>query len=397
VLGRSLVLGPGNRAAIGFVFISGALPLAGSAAADAPRRLASIGLLILLLLAAALMVQPFVFSPTFIAAAAILGCLVVVRPDGRPGRAAPRLVVAYVLGMMAILSAGWLIEVGGVTASTESPARAASLLLGLGIVIIVVTPPFHTWLTASANESHPMALVFLATALQSAGLFLLLNSLASYSWMRSEPLVFSFLRGAGLLMIGLGGAWCLAERRGPRIVAYALLVDFGVSLLAAASASPAGYGISLGMAGARAVGAVVWGLGFSNLRAEIAPNTDPSRDRHPIRPLAAAAALAGALSLAGFPLTAGFAGRWMTLATVHGNRVATLAVVFGVAAVAYSVIRWARGLGPPAAGPALPDGRRILLIGGTASIVILGILPGWLYAWALSAIAGPGAILPRIP
>jgi hypothetical protein len=95
-----------------------------------------------------------------------------------------------------------------------------------------------------------MALVFLATALQSAGLFLLLNSLASYAWMRAEPLIFSFLRGAGLLMIGLGGAWCLAERRGPRIVAYALLADFGVSLLAAARLRKQATD-RVGMAGAR--------------------------------------------------------------------------------------------------------------------------------------------------
>jgi len=397
VLGRSLVLSPANRVSIGFVFITGALPLAGSYAADAPRRLGSIGLLILVLLAAALMVQPFVFSPTFIAAAAILGCLVVVRPDGRPGRAAPRLLVAYVLGMMAILSAGWLIEVGGVTASTESPARTASLLLGLGIAIIVVTPPFHTWLTASANESHPMALVFLATALQSAGLFLLLNSLASYSWMRAEPLVFSFLRGAGLLMIALGGVWCLAERRGPRIVAYGLLVDFGVSLLAVASATPGGYGIALGMAGARAVGAVVWGIGFSNLPVATGSESDPAQAMAPIHPMAAAAALAGALSLAGLPLTAGFAGRWMTLATVQGDRVASLAIIFGVVAVSYSVVRWARGLGPPAEAPSLPGGRRVLLIGGTASIIVLGVLPGWLYAWALSAVAGLAGIVPPTP
>ncbi len=397
VLGRSLVLGPGNRAAIGFVFISGALPLAGSYAADAPRRLGSIGLLILLLLAAALMVQPFVFSPSFIAAAAVLGCLVIVRPDGRSGRAAPRLLVAYVLGMIAILAAGWLIEVGGVTASAESPARTASLLLGLGIAIFVVTPPFHTWLTASANESHPMALVFLATALQSAGLFLLLNSLASYSWMRSEPSVFSFLRGAGLLMIALGGAWCLAERRGPRIVAYALLADFGVSLLAVASASPAGYGTALGMAGARAVGAVVWGLGFSNLPVETVGAPNPSDSARPIRPMAAATALAGALSLAGLPLTAGFAGRWMTLAMVQGDTVASAAIVWGVAAISYSVIRWARGVGPPTALSPLPAGRRALLIGGTASIVILGVLPGWLYAWAFSAIAGLAGIVPPTP
>jgi hypothetical protein len=38
----------------------------------------------------------------------------------------------------------------------------------------------------------------------------------------------------------------------------------------------------------------------------------------------------------------------MTLATVHGDRAATLAVVFGVASVSYSVIRWARRLGPAA-------------------------------------------------
>jgi hypothetical protein len=139
VLGRSLVLGPSNRSAIGFVFISGALPLAGSWAADAPRRLGPIGLLILVCLAAAMMVQPFVFSPPLIAAAAILGSLVAVRPDNRPGRAPARLLVAYVLGMMSILAAGWLIEVGGVTVSTVAPARTATLLLGVGLAIIVVT------------------------------------------------------------------------------------------------------------------------------------------------------------------------------------------------------------------------------------------------------------------
>ena len=396
VLGRSLVLGPANRAAIGFVFISGALPLAGSWAADAPRRLGSVGLLILVALAAAIMVQPSVFSPTFIAAAAILGTLVVVRPDGRPGRAPPRLLVAYVLAMMAILSAGWLIEVGGVTVSTQTSARTASLLLGLGLAIIVITPPFHTWLTASANESHPMALVFLATALQSAGLFLLLNSLASYSWMRADPLVFSFLRGEGLLMIVLGSVWCLAERRAPRTVAYALLVDFGISLLAVSSATPAGYAIALGMAGARAVGGVVWGIGFSNL--SFAPTADQDRAPGP-RPLsrvATVAALVGAFSLAGLPLTAGFAGRWMTLATLQGDMPATLAVVFGVLAASYGSIRWVRRLAVPVADAASPlsRGRRTLLWIGTASVILLGVLPGWLYAWTLPALAGLGRIVP---
>jgi len=383
---------PGLSWAIGFVFISGALTLAGSWAADAPRRLGATGLMILVCLAAAMMVQPFVFSPPLIAAAAILGCLLVVRRDGSPGRAPALLMAAYTLAMMAILVAGWLIEVGGVTASALAPARAATILLGLGLAIIVVAPPFHTWLTATASESHPLALVFLATALQSSGLFLLLNSLASYPWMRSDPLVSSTLRGAGLFMIALGSLWCVAERRAPRIIAYALLVDFGVSLLALSTATAGGYGTALGMAGARAAGAAVWAFGFSNL----SDSTSPGVERKPARKLAVMAALAGAFSLAGLPLTAGFAGRWLTLAALSADTTATSAVILGIVAVGISSMRWARLLdvrASPVAAP-LPRGRRTLLRIGAASIVILGLLPGWLYAWALPALSGLTGLLP---
>ena len=65
----------------------------------------------------------------------------------------------------------------------------------------MITPPFHTWLTACSDEAHPLAFAFTAVVLQTGGLFLLLNSLASYAWMRTDPLVYAFLRGIGLLMI----------------------------------------------------------------------------------------------------------------------------------------------------------------------------------------------------
>jgi hypothetical protein len=65
-LGRALVLRPDNRTLVSFVFLSGAVLLAAGWASDAPRRLASIGLLMLLALAAAMMIQPS-SSPTLIA------------------------------------------------------------------------------------------------------------------------------------------------------------------------------------------------------------------------------------------------------------------------------------------------------------------------------------------
>jgi formate hydrogenlyase subunit 3/multisubunit Na+/H+ antiporter MnhD subunit len=360
--------------------------------ANAPRRLASVGLLILLALAAAMMVQPAVFSPTLIAGAAILGCLVVVRPDGRAGKAAPRLMVSYALGMMAILIAGWLIEIGGATVSPESPARSASVLLALGLAILVVTPPFHTWLTACSDEAHPVPFVFVAILLQTAGLFLLVNSLASYAWMRSDPLVYAFLRGMGMLMVGLGGLWCLVERRAARLVAYVLLVDFGLSLLALSTATPAGSQIALGMAGARPLSAAVWAAGVANLFS--GPSKEPAQQRS-IRPVPAAAAVFGALSLAGFPFTAGFPGRWMTLSNAQGmDLVVVAAVLFGMGATWLAVGRWAWSLAnhPTDAGGALGRGRRTILLAGCAGIFLLGLLPGWLFAWALPAL---GALATR--
>jgi formate hydrogenlyase subunit 3/multisubunit Na+/H+ antiporter MnhD subunit len=390
-LGRSLVLRPDNRALVGFVFFSGAVLLVAGWAAEAPRRLASVGLLMLLALAAAMMVQPFVFSPTLITAAALLGCLVVVRPDGRAGRASPRLMVSYTLGMMAILIAGWLIEIGGPTVSPASPARAASILLALGLGILVITPPFHSWLTACSDEAHPLAFVFVASLLQTAGLFLLVNSLASYAWMRTDPLVYAFLRGMGILMVGLGGLWCLVERRAPRLVAYALLVDFGISLLALSMATPSGMRIALGMAGARSLSVAVWAAGVANL---FAPAADAPGGNRSIRVIPAAAALIGAFSLAGFPLTAGFPGRWLTLSNAQGSDlVVVTAMLFGMGATWLAFGRWGWTLAthPTTAGETLGRGRRLILVVGSAAILLLGVLPGWLFGWALPALGVIGS------
>jgi formate hydrogenlyase subunit 3/multisubunit Na+/H+ antiporter MnhD subunit len=387
-LGRSMALSEGSRITVGFVLFAGAALLLGGWAGGAPRRLAPLGILILLAVAAALMVEPFVFAPTLLAGAAILGSLAFLRGDRPGGRAAPRLLIAYVLAMMAILTAGWFIETGGVSVSVGGSARTATVLLGLGLAIVAIVPPFHTWLTAAADEAHPIVAVFLALILQSAGLFLLMDSLGAYPWMRSDPLILSVLRGAGFLIIIVGGLWVLTERRGARLIAYALMVDFGVSLLAMSTGVVTGYTIALGMAGARVLGGVVAASGLGSMKTHRAAATGV--------PLAAAAsALVGGLSLAGFPLTAGFPGRWMTLAVLgRTDSAGSIAVVFAVVAVSLSVVRWWRGLDTMNSGQAggLSRAERAALWGGSLLVIAFGLAPGWLYGWAAAAVRAFGGL-----
>lgn len=392
VLGRSLVLDAENRPWVGFIFLSGAMLLAAAAMAGTLRRTAAIGLLMLLALTAALMVRPFVFSPVFLAAGAILGCLLVVRPSGGSGRAPARLLIAYVLAMMAILVAGWLIETRGVTSSPETPARSAVVLLALGSAILVMTPPAHTWLTAAADEAHPMAMVLVATSLQASGLMFLVSLLRAYAWVRGEPLMFEFLRGAGLVMILVGGLSASGERRMPRVAAYAMLIDFGVSLLALGAGNLAGVTVAVGMAATRTLSAAVWGLGFVGLRpsaqGEAAP--DPGVNRW-----ARMASLAGLLSLAGVPLTAGFPGRWLVLTEMIGP-VEALVVLLAAWATAGAALRgWNSTHGETRAeSTGWPTVPKAALATGVALLVILGLLPDPIFRMSQSALESLSRLLP---
>jgi len=387
VLGRSLVLGPSSRRLVGFVLTSGALLLAAGWIAGAPRRMAPVGLLVLLALAAAMMVDPALFAPSFVAAAAILGCLLLVHPGAASGRGPSRIMLTYTFGMMAILLAAWFIEVGGATSAAEGPARTAGATLGLGAAILLGTPPFHTWLAATSDEAHPAVFVFLGVLLPCAGLFLLMTSLAGLAWLRADPLAYSFLRGMGLLMVGFGSVWCVAERRAAHLASYLLLIDLGVSLLAMSAGSPEGLRVALGMSGVRVLGAAAWAAGAGNLFAA-APRAGEGR---PVRWSAAAAALAGAMSLAGTPLTIGFPGRWMTIAILRETSpLAAAAVALSMAAAVWSVFRWGRTLAgmPRQLPPSLPRARRAALWAAAVLVVALGVFPGWLYAWAVRSFAG---------
>lgn len=394
VLGRTFALGTENRLPIGFVFLAGAALLGGGYASGAPRRLPAAGMGVLVAVAAALMVRPFVFSPALIAGAAIAVSVVLRRDDGRAGRAMPRILASYTVAMMVLLLAGWLVEVGGSAGVGGPPTRQASILLGLGLAIVIIAPPFHTWLTAAGEESHPVAFGFAAVILQTAGLILLMKSLDSFAWMRSDPAVRELLRAAGLLMILLGAVWALTERRGGRLVAYALIVDFGVSLLAMATGSIPGYTIALGMAAARAIAVLVACASIAILAN--AGTSGDSAGRAGLPRPARVAAIAGGLSLAGFPLMAGFPGRWMTISLLASSDAAgAMAVVGAVGAVSLAFGRWSKEVrsGPEPERRSSPRGTRLLLWGGPAVLLLLGLSPSLLYQWAAEVLMGFSGLL----
>ncbi len=393
VLGRALQLAPGIRSGVGFLFLVGGYMFLGGMVADPGRYFFSMGVVAVGLLAASLMVRPFLYSAVLIQLAAAAFVMVLSPPDRHAERCALRLLAFMTLGMMAVLMAAWLIERLGVTAGSPEQAGKVLPILGLGMAVVLFVPPFHLWLPPGADRSHPYAVAATAGLMQATGLFLVLRTLDSYVWVREDPGVQAAMTVAGVVMIVLGGVWALSQTRMARTVVYVLLVDLGIGLLALGSSTAAGYQLAMGMSVARVVGLGAWGLGAAVLGSSTeADDASGLGGTGFSLPLPAILSLAGLLSIAGFPLTAGFPGKWgLTVQLLKSGSGAWWLVPLGVVVGVVAGMQWLAvvfgGGSRPSPGRMSGEGR-VLVIGGIVLILLLGVFPQLVYPLIIGVISG---------
>ncbi len=84
IVGRALVLGEANRLVVGFVYVAAAFLFAGGYVAKPGRLFYAAGLLVVALVAASLMVVPFLYAAVFLEGMALVAVLILYPPE-RPG------------------------------------------------------------------------------------------------------------------------------------------------------------------------------------------------------------------------------------------------------------------------------------------------------------------------
>jgi len=390
ILGRLIALSDRNRAPVAFLYLTGALFFAAGIVARPGRTFAPVGLLTVGLLVGSLTIEPFLYAAIFLELAAMAAILVLNPPETGSDPGSLQLLVLYTLAMIAVLFTGWLLDNVGITSVTPALASKVMSLLALGFAILMFVPPFHFWLGRAAENANPFSLGFLAVVLQSAGLFFLLRFLDSLEWLRSEPRVFNTGLIIGLLMAGLGSLASAAQSDYSKMIAYALVADFGVTLFAIGSGLPGALPIVLFHLGVRVVSLAVWGLGASALRRTGGGGEMIGSGR--VNPLAASASLIGALGLAGFPVTAGFPIRWALLREPTGSTEVGVAVVFAsMALVSISVGRWASRIFSAGRDPGdrtLPGPDRWIFLAAILLIALLGAFPQLGLLWVGPALRG---------
>jgi multicomponent Na+:H+ antiporter subunit D len=131
-----------------------------------------------------------------------------------------------------------------------------------------------------------------------------------YAWLRTSPQLSSAVQFAGVFMVASGGMFAATQKHIGRMMGYTAIAETGLVILAMGIKSAEVVSVTFLLLIPRGLELAVWALGLSILKRE-AFSLQFSEVQGSARkyPVAVIAILSAHLSMAGFPLLAGFPSR----------------------------------------------------------------------------------------
>ncbi len=305
-------------------------------------------LLILGLFVAAGLSRHLGITAIFIELAAILTVFVIQAERLESTRAALRFLILISLATPLFLLAAWQIDLDRLSGGLESTRNLEqiALFVGLGFAVWLAVVPFHGWLTSAATESSPPMAAFVLIAFPVVAFSTLIHLLVDLPWLVDSVYLVEAMLLAGVFTAFIGGVMAGVQRGFGELLGYAALYNLG-SILAV-----------LGLGGRAAVIAVLFSLtvralalalisvSLSTIHLRVASDgfTQVKGTAWQM-PIATAGLVVGGLTLAGAPLTAGFAPYWQLLrsiATVDSRWLVLL--ILGGVGVAIGYLRGLRAM-----------------------------------------------------
>jgi len=310
VFGRNLFLGPTDKPFLVIIYGLAALWFFGAAEAGVGRRMIPLGLAITALLVASIAVEPFLYAALLIEMAVLIAIPLLSPPHTRPGRGVVRFLIYQSLAMPFILSAGWLLSGVEVSPGDWALAVQSAAMLGLGFAFLLAIFPLYSWIPLLAEESSPYTVGFILWVLPTITILFGIGFLDRYTWLRTYPLLPGTFQFTGLLMVVTGGLWSAFQRHLGRMMGYAAVVETGFSLLALSLEPKTGTVIVFMLIIPRALGLAIWALALSILKMHaVSLHFNAIKGLARTYPIITSGLILAQLSIAGFPLLAGFPSR----------------------------------------------------------------------------------------
>jgi NADH:ubiquinone oxidoreductase subunit 2 (subunit N) len=209
-----------------------------------------------------------------------------------------------------ILFTGWMLT--GVESGPADPelAQRATLLLSLGFAFLLAVVPFHTWIPLLTEEADPYPAGFVFTIFPVVIFFLSLTFLDGYVWLRENANLFPLFRLVGTMMVVVGGGLALFQNHLGRMMGFAVIMVSGFLMMSIGLGSQGGFELFSGQLIIRFIAFWLWSLSLAVIAERGGEFTFGKTGAFLARfPFASVGLLLSHLSLAGFPLLAGFPTR----------------------------------------------------------------------------------------
>ena len=380
IFGRSFSLENSDRFVILTVYMTLFLFLLLMDHRSVPSKFVPLSFAIAALLLSALAVQPFLYSAVLVELAVLLMILLVREKGDQPIEGILRFLIYLSLALPCILFAGWIL--GGALASTSDETRltAAAIFLLMGFSIWLAVFPFHSWLPQFAATVNPFLFGFLFSILPVVLLFVIVDFLSSLIWLRSATYLSPALMTIGVIMVITAGVFSSVEKTITRLASYTVLLETGFALFMIALRSDQGMSLLYQSFIPRIIGLTLLCYSITVLR-ENQVSLVQGRFTSLIRqfPFATLGILVSMLSIAGFPLLAGFPIRLQLLQLLGGSSWLDLVgLVAGMAGFLIATVRLFVTMIFPtnqkwAVGERLPQ--VIVLCSGIIFLLVMGLFP----------------------
>ena len=372
VLGRAWALSTSNSAVLSFMLFACGISFLAALPASQGAAYYPFGMGVIAILVLSVTAEQYTLSVLFLWVAVVLAVFILAGGRPRATTGAVRFVALASVGVMLLLT------VAGYTADTGPGAvHTARILTVLGFGLLLYLAPFHGQLVGMGAHAAPMVPAFMLATFPPVLFSILLSLGRARPALFEDQLLFSIYRLLGMATVVAGGIAAAGQRRWGYLMGYAALVDWGAGMIALGQGTAQGMTWAVQMLVWRALSLLLAGTGLTIvMRSTVVDEFAACRGLLHRRLPGILALSGGLLSLAGFPLTPGFVGRWALInGLFRGQPITAWVVILSGASVTLGTLVGLKScLGPP---PEHAPGER--------SAALVGIVAGTLVLWLAGA------------
>jgi len=306
IFGRSVTINRADQTIVAFFYVFAFIWIFGSMFANIYRYFIPITLMSTALLIGVIAVQPFIYGIFLVMVCALL-FLPMLRDTNRHNEDAIfRFLLYQLLGMICLAVSGQLTGTVDINPQDSYLLKRTVILIFTGLSLWLAVFPFFSWIVLVMEKGCPFASGFVVSLQLFSSLFILLQFLNDYIWMRSYEPLFSALRMAGITMLVVGGAMALYQTNLQRMMAFIITAENGVSILLLGTNSRQGINAFLSGLFIHSLVWLIWAVSVKFIGTDYDLSIQNMRGLWHKHPVVCAALLLAHFTVSGMPLLAGF-------------------------------------------------------------------------------------------